>query len=64
MSGLVNQANGIPFFGTALGLIRTGTVLDLDDDVDFAVPEIHKHELLKELRSMQGLSFTFISDWL
>ncbi len=64
LSELVHNHNGIPFFGTALGLIRKGTVLELDDDVDFAVPEIHKQELLKELRSMRELNFTFISDWL
>ena len=64
LSKLVNELGGVPFFGTALGIIRNGTVLPEDDDVDFILPVTNRHNLLSYLESDPTVTFTFFTEWI
>jgi hypothetical protein len=64
LSKLVNELGGVPFFGTALGIIRNGTVLPEDDDVDFILPATNRQNLLSYLESDRTVTFTFFTEWI
>lgn len=61
---LVHTLGGVPFFGTVLGVIRDGRVIESDDDVDFTVPQAKKGLLVKALLADRSISFTLVSDWI
>jgi hypothetical protein len=64
LSKTVSDLGGLPFFGTALGIIRNGTVLAQDDDVDFILPVSKKDALLAHLDRDQSFTYTFFSEWI
>ena len=64
LSKLVYELGGVPFFGTALGIIRNGTVLPEDDDVDFILPAANRQKLLSCLESDHSITFTFFTEWI
>lgn len=64
MSAKIHHLGGYPFFGTALGIVRNGGVLELDDDVDFIVPQENRASLEHFLMAQKDLKFTLITDWI
>ena len=64
VSSLVHGLGGYPFFGTALGIIRNGEVLDNDDDVDFIIPVSSRKRLEEYLQKEPGVKFTFVTEWI
>jgi len=53
----ISELEGIPFFGTLLGLIRNGRPIDGDDDVDFLLPITARSKLI-ELIHNSDFKFT------
>jgi phosphorylcholine metabolism protein LicD len=43
----ISELEGIPFFGTLLGLVRNGRPIDGDDDVDFLLPMTARSKLIE-----------------
>jgi hypothetical protein len=61
---IVHQFGGYPFFGTALGIIRNGSVLPQDDDVDFILPFSSRKKLIDKLVQESSIRFKLVTDWI
>jgi phosphorylcholine metabolism protein LicD len=46
----ISELEGIPFFGTLLGLIRNGRPIDGDDDIDFILPMTARSKIVELIR--------------